>query len=61
MALRIEYHAKATSFVTVSTVHSLNAICLCKDNRTPNYPSFGLINGYKLGDHGSLQRSDVPS
>jgi hypothetical protein len=61
MALRIEDHAKATSFVTVATVHSLNAIAFCKDKRTPNYPSLGLIHGYKLGDPGSLHRSDVPA
>jgi hypothetical protein len=54
MALRLEDHATATSFVTVKTVHSLGAIWLRKDKRTPNYPSLGLLHGYKLGDKGSL-------
>jgi hypothetical protein len=52
MALRIKDHSTATSLVTVKTVHSLGANWLRKDKRTPNYPSFGLLNAYKLGDYG---------
>jgi hypothetical protein len=42
----------ATSFVTVTTVDSLGVIWLRDDNRTPNYQTFGLQRGYKLGDNG---------
>jgi hypothetical protein len=54
MSLWLKDVAMATSFVTVTTVHSINAICLFNDNGTPNYPSLGLLCGYKLGDKGSL-------
>jgi hypothetical protein len=49
MALQLEDSATATSFVTETTAHSLGAIWLRKDKYTPNYPSFGLCEGYKLG------------
>jgi hypothetical protein len=55
MALRIKDHVTATSLVTVKTVHSLGANWLRKDKRTPNYQSVGLLNGFKLGDKGSLR------
>jgi hypothetical protein len=54
MALRLGDCAMATSFVTVTSLDSLGAIWLRKDKRTPNYPSFGLLYGYKLGDKGLL-------
>ena len=43
-----------TSFVTLTTYDSLGAIGLSKDLRKPNYLSFGLRHGYKLGDIGLL-------
>jgi hypothetical protein len=59
MALRIKDPATATSLVAVKTVHSLGANWMRKDKHTPNYPSLGLLHGYKLADHSSLHRSDV--
>jgi hypothetical protein len=50
MALRLQDCAAPTSLVTAKTVHSLGAICLRNDKRTPNYPSLGLLHGYKLDD-----------
>ena len=61
MALRLKDCAKAISFVNVATVHALGAIWLQKNNRTPNYPSLGLLHGYKLGDYGSLNPCKVPT
>jgi hypothetical protein len=54
MALLLEDCATATSFVTAATVASVGALWLRKDKRTPNYQSLGLLNGYKLGNSGSL-------
>jgi hypothetical protein len=61
MALRREDHATATSLVTVKTVHSLGAIWLRNDQRTPDFLALGSLHGSKLGDRGSLHRSDVPA
>jgi hypothetical protein len=47
--------------MTVKTVHSLGAIWLRKDKRTPNYHSFGLLHGYELGDIGTRHRYRVPA
>jgi hypothetical protein len=54
MARLLEDCVKAAIFVTVVTEYSLGANWLRKNIRTPNYPSFGLLYGYKLGDSGSL-------
>jgi hypothetical protein len=54
MARPLEDCVKATSLVTVVTEYSLGANWLRKNKRTPSYPSFGLLYGYKLGDSGSL-------
>ena len=61
MALRLEDCATATIFVALTTVDSLGASWLRKDNRTPNYQSLGLLHGYKLGEYGALNRCRVPA
>jgi hypothetical protein len=56
MALRLEDHASAKSFMTETTEDLLGASWLRKYNRTPNYRSLGLLHGYKLGNIGSPHR-----